>query len=134
MEESSIFTKIIKGEVPSEFIYQDEICVVILTIEPLSEGHMLVIPRTQIDDLWELDSATYHHMWDVAKAMTDRLNKAYDYERIGAVVEGFAVPHAHIHVFGYEQPLEPTIIKHAQRKEFASPEELREIADRLRSA
>ena len=132
--QDSIFTKIIKGEVPSEFIYQDDTAVVILTIEPLTEGHMLVIPRTQVDDLWELDDATYRHLWNVARMMTTRLRRAYDYERVGAVVEGFAVPHAHIHVFGYEQPLEPTIIKHAQRKDFASPEELHETADRLRSA
>lgn len=131
--QDSIFTKIIKGEVPSEFIYQDDTTVVILTIEPLTEGHMLVIPRTQVDDLWELDETTYHHLWDVAKAMTTRLRKAYDYERIGAVVEGFAVPHAHIHVFGYEQPLEPTVMKRAGHKEFASPDELRETADRLRT-
>ena len=132
--QDSIFTKIIKGEVPSEFIYQDDTTVVILTIEPLTEGHMLVIPRTQVDDLWELDISTYHHMWDVAKSMTERLRNAYEYERIGALVEGFAVPHAHIHIFGYEQPLEPTVIKRAGHKEFASPEELRETADRLRTA
>ena len=131
--EDSIFTKIIKGEIPSEYIYQDETAIVILTIEPLTEGHMLVIPKAQVDDLWELDTHTYHHLWDIAKAMTARLKTIYDYERIGAVVEGFSVPHAHIHVFGYEQPLEPTIIKHAGHKDFASPEELREVADRLRA-
>ena len=57
--QDSIFTKIIKGEIPGEIIYEDDSCVALLTIEPISEGHCLVVPRKQVDHLWDAD-----HLWD----------------------------------------------------------------------
>ncbi len=136
--EDSIFTKIIKGEVPGEMIFQDDQCAVLLTVAPNSPGHMMVIPKTQIDHLWDLEDELYHHLMSVAKQMATRLRAAYTYERIGLIVEGFGVPHAHIHVFGYEKPLEPTIedvqkIKREKGDFFATPEELQQAADKLRA-
>ena len=136
----SIFTKIINDEIPGEVMYQDDQCFVILTIQPFTPGHMLVIPREQIDHLWDIDDQTYQHLFEVAKWMQDKLKKAYpDYERIGLLVEGFGVPHAHIHVFGYEQPLEGTIADHAAWKQstdnpMVSADELHTVAEKLRLA
>lgn len=138
--EDSIFTKIIKGEIPGEIIYRDEQCFVILTIQPLTEGHMLVIPRQQIDHLWDLDIETYHHLFDIAKQMSDKLKEVYpNYKRVGLIVEGFGVPHTHVHVLGYDQPLEATVLTHYEAKQkngehFASQESLKAVADKLRSA
>ncbi len=100
---------------------------------------MLVIPNEQIDSLWDVDDQTYQHLFDVSKQMQAKLRNAYpDYKRIGLLVEGFGVPHAHIHVFGFHEALEPTIAKHATWKESADgsavpSDTLRAVAEKLRA-
>ena len=135
----SIFTKILHGEIPGHVIYQDDTTFVILTIEPLSPGHMLVIPKLEVDHLWDLDDKTYHHLFEVARRMQAKLKTTYPiYDRIGLIVEGYGVPHAHIHVFGYEQPLEKMIADRVSRKSssdnlMVSQESLKPVAEKLRS-
>ncbi len=135
----SIFTKILHGEIPGHVIYQDDTTFVILTIEPLSPGHMLVIPKLEVDHLWDLDDTAYHHLFDVAKQMQAKLKSAYpDYERIGLIVEGYGVSHAHIHVFGCGQPLEKMIADRVRRKSdgenlVVSPDTLQPVAEKLRA-
>lgn len=133
--EDSIFTKIIKGNIPGQIIYQDDIAAVLLTNEPLTEGHMLVVPRQQVDSLWDLDDQTYTHVWDVARSMARLLQKTYpQYTRIGSIVEGFGVPHAHIHIFGYEQPLNETIARRIQEGPSGiTQEQLAAVGTKLRS-
>ncbi|MDQ5982219.1 MAG: histidine triad family protein [Patescibacteria group bacterium] len=138
--QDSIFTKISNGEIPGEIIYQDDTCFVILSIEPFTDGHMLVIPYEQIDHLWDLDEKTYHHLFDVAKKMQTIIKRAYpEYPRIGMLVEGFGVPHAHVHVYGYKYPLEKTVVDHVEWKKtadspFAAADQLRAVAEKLRAA
>lgn len=138
--QDSVFTKIIKGEMPGEVIYQDDQCFVPLTIQPLTEGHMMVIPRQQVDHLWDLDDEIYHHLFRVARQMQAKLKIAYpDYPRIGLLVEGFGVPHTHVHIFGYTQPMEETILEHKAWKEqrgssFVDAEQLHMVAEKLRAA
>lgn len=134
MQEASIFTKIINGEVPGEIIYSDDTCIALLSHEPITTGHTLIIPKSQVDQLWDLDEEVYHHLFDVAKQVSVMIDKAYHYKRIGLVVEGFGVPHAHIHVFGYRQPLEPTIAEFSTNKHQASPDELKAVASKLQEA
>jgi histidine triad (HIT) family protein len=137
--QDSIFTKILKGDIPGEVIYQDNQSFVLLTIQPMTPGHMLVVPRQQIDHLWDVDNETYHHLFDVAKQMQELLNEAFpNYERIALGVEGYGVPHAHIHVFGLEKPLEETTVDFIGRKKSASnaqisPDELSVVAQKLRA-
>lgn len=131
--EDSIFTKIYKGEIPGEIIYDDEQCFVLLTIEPITPGHCLVVPKEQIDHLWDVEDALYQHLMQIAKQMAGRLRQAYDYTRIGMLVEGFGVPHAHVHVLGYDKPLEPTITEHIEQKRFWEQDELKREADKLRA-
>lgn len=132
MSEPSIFTRIINGEVKQQILYQDDLCFVILTHEPISPGHLMVIPREEIDHLWDVDDNLYQHLMLIAKKMALKMRQAYDYKRIGMLVEGFGVPHAHVHVFGYTQPLEPTIVNHIANKRIMSPKELQTEADKLR--
>lgn len=134
--QDSIFTQLIKTKSPEDFIYQDDTCVVFLTIDPITPGHMLVIPREQVDHLWDLDDETYHHLWTVAKQMAGVLRRAYgdEYRRIGSVVEGFGVPHAHIHVFGYREDLEHTIKAHADNRPGTTPVEINKITTKLRAS
>ncbi|MDB5183870.1 MAG: Histidine triad family protein [Candidatus Saccharibacteria bacterium] len=136
----SIFTKILRGDIPGEVIYQDDTCFVILTIQPMTPGHMLIIPKQEIDHLWDIDDTTYHHLFDVAKQMQAKLKKAYpNYLRIGLIIEGFGVPHAHIHVFGLEDPLEETTLEFITWKRnsdnpMASSDDLHTAAEKLRAA
>jgi diadenosine tetraphosphate (Ap4A) HIT family hydrolase len=68
----------------------------------------------------------------VAKKMALKMRQVYDYKRIGMLVEGFGVPHAHIHVFGFNEPLEPTIVSHIANKKIMTPNQLRTEADKLK--
>jgi histidine triad (HIT) family protein len=132
MQEPSIFTKILSGEIKQEIIYQDNLCFVILTHEPFTPGHALVIPVEQVDHLWDVEDALYLHLMEVAKKIALKLRAVHSYERVGLIVEGYGVPHAHIHVFGYEQPLEPTITDHIAHRHTSTPEELKTEAYKLR--
>jgi diadenosine tetraphosphate (Ap4A) HIT family hydrolase len=130
---NSVFTKIYSGEIPGEIVYDDDQCFVMLTIEPITPGHCLVIPKEQVDHLWDVNDELYQHLMHVAKAMADRMRNVYDYKRIGMLVEGFGVPHAHVHIFGYEQPLEPTMMDHIKNKRTLGADELKAEADKLRA-
>ena len=132
MNEPSIFTRILKGEIKQEIIYKDELCFVITTHEPISAGHILVIPVQQVDHLWDVTDPVYSHLFEVAKKMAHTLKAVYSYERIAMVVEGYGVPHAHIHLFGIDEPLEEVMLYHAAHKKIASPEELAKEAAKLR--
>jgi histidine triad (HIT) family protein len=130
----SVFTLMLKGEIPREIVYEDDLCFVIPTLEPLTPGHLLVIPNEQIDSIWDTPDDLYHHLFDVAKQMAAAVEKAYGYKRVGMIVEGFGVPHAHIHILGLNEGFEPTTLKHIEAKRDATPEELKETADKLRTA
>lgn len=132
MKEPSIFTKIINGEIAQHILYQDPKCFVILTHEPISPGHLMVIPREQIDDLWDVNDDLYQYLMIIAKKMALKMREVYDYKRIGMIVEGFGVPHAHIHVFGLDQPLNPTIEHHIATGRILTPDELQPDADKLK--
>lgn len=132
MTEPSIFTQIINGQIKQHILFQDAKCFVILTHEPMTPGHLMVIPREQIDHLWDVDDDLYQHLMLVAKKMALKMREVYDYTRIGMIVEGFGVPHAHIHVFGLYQALNPTILEHmAKAKKMLTPGELQADADKL---
>ncbi|MDB5166974.1 MAG: Histidine triad family protein [Candidatus Saccharibacteria bacterium] len=132
MTEPSVFTRIINGEIKQHILYQDDLCFVILTHEPITPGHCMVIPKEQIDSLWDVNDELYQHLMMISKKMAHKMEEAYDYKRIGMIVEGFGVPHAHIHVFGLDKALNPTIVDHmAKEHPILSPEELQPEADKF---
>ena len=94
----SIFTRIIDGEIPGRFVWQDDVCVAFLDVRPLAHGHVLVVPRTEVDQWTDLDADTVTHLMGVAhrigQAQKDLLSPA----RVGLMVAGFEVPHVHVHV------------------------------------
>lgn len=98
MTEPSIFTKIIQGEIPCHKVYEDESVIAFLDIHPQIEGHVLVVPKQQIDHIWDTPDDLYVHLWDVAKRVQQKIKAVYDPPRVGAAVEGFGVPHTHIHI------------------------------------
>lgn len=125
----SVFTKIIRGEIPSYKVYEDDKALVFLDIAPYTEGHCLVIPKKEVDHLWDLDDELYLHLMSVAKKVAERQRDVLHPKRVGVVVEGFAVPHVHIHVFPMNEGLEATI-EHAITP--PSSEEFETMVKRLR--
>jgi diadenosine tetraphosphate (Ap4A) HIT family hydrolase len=96
---TTIFTKIINGELPGRFVYQDDEVVAFLTIEPMTQGHTLVVPRAEVDQWQELDQAVFGRVMSVAQLIGRAVCRAFDAQRAGVIVAGLEVPHLHVHVF-----------------------------------
>ena len=93
-----IFTKIVNGEIPSHKIAEDEYHYAFLDINPLAMGHTLVIPKKEVDYIFDLDDDDYLKLWEFAKKVAAGLRKVMPCERIGVTVIGLEVPHTHIHL------------------------------------
>jgi histidine triad (HIT) family protein len=101
--EDSIFTKIIKGEIPSHKIYEDERSFVILDIYPIQPGQVLVVPKKQVGFVWDLEDEDYQAVMATAKKVAGRLREVFpDKQRIAMHIEGLdIVDHAHVKVFPF---------------------------------
>lgn len=97
----SIFTKIIKGEIPSHKIYEDELTLAFLDIHPKTPGHTLVVPKNQVDELQNLPDEDYEALMKTVKKVAQRLKETLKPQRIGIEVMGMDVPHAHVHAFPF---------------------------------
>ena len=95
---ASIFTKIVKGEIPSYKVAETENYYAFLDINPVMEGHTLVIPKKEVDYIFDLDDDTYQGLQAFAKKVALGIKKAIPCERVSVVVLGLEVPHAHIHL------------------------------------
>lgn len=102
--EESIFTKIIKGEIPCEKIYEDAKTMAFLDIHPITPGHTLVVPKTQVDQFDDLSPDDYAALWQTVQKIANRLKEQLDCVRACVRVEGFDVPHAHVHVYPCNNP------------------------------
>lgn len=94
----SIFSKIVAGDIPAHKVAETIDFLAFLDINPLSEGHLLVIPKTEVDYIFDLDSETYVGLMMFAQIVAIGLKKAIPCERVGMTVIGLEVPHAHIHL------------------------------------
>lgn len=94
----TIFTKIIKGEIPSYKIAENENFYAFLDINPNAKGHTLVIPKKPVDKLFDLDEETYKALFLYARKISFAIEKVIPCDRIGLTVIGLEVPHAHIHL------------------------------------
>ncbi|MCD8741957.1 HIT family protein [Mucilaginibacter roseus] len=95
---SSIFSKIVAGEIPAHVVAESNEFLAFLDISPLAEGHVLVIPKKEVDYLFDLDDETYTGLQIFAKIVAKGLEKAVPCQRVGVAVIGLEVPHAHIHL------------------------------------
>lgn len=96
--EDSIFTQIIKGEIPCHKVYEDDKTMAFMDIHPVQDGHVLVIPKIQIDKLYDLPDEDYAALMQSAKKVARRIQEVLNPLRVVWAVEGFDVPHAHIHL------------------------------------
>ena len=94
----SIFTRIIDGEFPGHFVWKDEQAVAFMTIQPVREGHLMVIPRAEIDHWDDLPEPVAAHLMIVSQRIARALKDVFPCRRIGMMIAGLEVPHTHLHV------------------------------------
>lgn len=102
----SIFTKIIKGQIPSHKIYEDDQVYAFLDINPTQPGHTLVVPKIQIEFLWDLDDKSYQLLMAATKKIATNLREKLGVKYVGVKVIGEEVPHAHIHLIPFNKASE----------------------------
>ncbi len=125
----SIFTRIIAGEIPCYKIAESENCFACLDIFPLKAGHLLVVPKREVNELFDLDEELYTELQQFARKIGRALKKAIPCTRIGVAVVGLEVPHAHIHLIPIDRMKD---MDFAQEKLQFSPEEFEVIAASIR--
>ncbi len=101
--QDSIFTKIVKGEIPSHKIYEDDKTLAFLNIYPAQPGHTIVIPKKQVQFVWDLDATTYQAVMATAQKVAKHLKAALNSPYVAEMVVGVDVPHAHVHLIPFSK-------------------------------
>ncbi len=125
---SSIFTKIIQGDIPSYKIAENEFCYAFLDIFPLQKGHVLVVPKKEVDLIFDLEDSDYQELMSFSKKIAKVIKKAIPCERVGMNVIGLEVPHAHVHLIPINNVND---INFANEKLKFSNEEFKSIAEQI---
>ncbi|MCI0619935.1 HIT family protein [Candidatus Wolfebacteria bacterium] len=123
-----VFCKIVEGIISSEKVYEDENFFVFLDIKPINPGHLLIVPKQHVDDVFDLPDMLYTKLFVLAKTLAPKLRDAVESTRVGVAVEGFGVAHAHVHLVPLNGPHE----LNPERAKETSLEKLRENAERIR--
>lgn len=127
--EETIFTKIIKGEVLAYKIYEDEKTLAFLDIEPTRYGHVLVVPKVQIDQYIDLPDDDYMALWRAVKKVAARLREIIGKERVVVKIIGTDVPHVHVHLFPLNKGEKPY---HDESSPTLTSAEFQQLAEKLR--
>lgn len=130
-QKTSIFTKIIEREIPAHIVAETAYYIAFLDINPLKKGHLLCVPKVQVDYLFDLDEVTYQGLHAFVAKVAKALKKAVSCERIGTAVLGFEVPHCHIHLVPMDDIND---LNFANPKLKFSDEELKTIASDIKAA
>lgn len=127
----TIFSRILAGQLPGRFVWSDPQCAAFLTINPVTPGHTLVVPRAEIDHWTDLPPELAAHLMRVAHAIGGAMQRAFAPRRVGLLVAGFEVPHTHLHVIGLGG-MRDLDLAHAERS--PQPAALDAAATKLREA
>jgi len=127
---SSIFMKIISGEIPCHKIMEDDKYLAFLDIRPINPGHCLAIPKKEIDYIFDVDDDQLKGLIIFAKKVAQKIKKVSDCQKIGIMVAGLEVPHAHIHLI----PINSVKDLNFANAKAATQEELAKMAEKIRSA
>lgn len=125
---SSIFTKIINGEIPSYKIAEDENFIAILDVNPNAKGHCLCIPKQEINKIFDMDETLYLELMKFSRKVAKAVEKTVECKRIGVAVVGLEVPHVHVHLI----PLHDMDDMRFQKKVTLTKEEFEELAEAIR--
>jgi histidine triad (HIT) family protein len=125
----TIFTRIIKGEIPCYKIAEDSENFAFLDINPNTPGHTLCVPKKEVDKLTDLDQASYESLMRFSRRVAQAVEQSVDCLRAGMTVIGLEVPHVHVHIIPLTEMADATF----QRKVSMSPQEFEAVAERIRS-
>ena len=95
---TTVFTRIIEGELPGTFVWRDERCVAFLSINPLAHGHTLVVPIEEVDHWVDASPDLVAHLFEVTRVIGVAQRDAFQCDRVGVIIAGYEVPHTHVHV------------------------------------
>lgn len=126
---ATIFSKIIKGEIPCYKVAEDENFLAFLDINPNAKGHTLCIPKVEVDKILDLDEATYMGLMAFSRKVGKAIEQSIDCKRVGLTVIGLEVPHVHVHLIPLNSMQDATF----QKKETLSKEEFKQVADVISS-
>ena len=127
---ASIFTKIVKGEIPCHKIAESDQFLAFLDIFPLAKGHVLVIPKVETDSIFDVEENNYANLWVFARQVAKAIEKSIPCKRVGVAVIGLEVPHAHIHLIPLQSVED---INFSRPKLKLAPEEFQSIADKIKA-
>ncbi|RRJ91752.1 HIT family protein [Flavobacterium macacae] len=125
----SIFTKIIKGEIPAYKVAEDENYLAFLDVNPNAKGHTLCIPKQEIDKIFDMEEEQYLGLLKFSRKVSKALEKAVPCKRVGMAVIGLEVPHAHVHLI----PLNEMDEMRFQNKVKLTKEEFEEVAEKIKA-
>ena len=125
----SIFTKIINGEIPSYKVAENEDFFVFLDINPNAVGHTLVVPKQEVDKVFDLDDELYLKLMQYSKTVATAMEKALPCKRVGMSVIGLEVPHVHVHLIPLNEMADATFTKKVKLSE----DQFKEVAEKIQS-
>ena len=128
---TGVFSRIIAGELPGAFVWRDVRCVAFMSINPIATGHTLVVPIKEIDHWLDADADLVAHLFDVTRIIGLAQREAFECRRIGVIVAGYEVPHAHIHVIPTNSMAD---VAFANAAEWVDRDELESAAAAIRRA
>ncbi|NDE20874.1 MAG: HIT family protein [Actinobacteria bacterium] len=125
---TTLFTRIIEGELPGHFALKDDNCVVFMTIAPIREGHALVVPRQPIDRWTDLSAGLSAHVFEIAHRVASAQRRVFGCDRVGLVIAGFEVNHCHLHCIPADAMSD---LNFANQQQNVPPDHLADAAARL---
>ena len=128
---ATLFTRILKGELPGRFVWRDEHCGAFLTIAPIRPGHLLVVPHAEVDHWLELDPELAQHLTGVAQTLGKAIRHGFPCKKVGLMIAGLEVPHVHLHVLPIDRLQD---MDFANQDENARPEDLDAAASTIRAS
>ncbi|MGB0112443.1 MAG: HIT family protein [Ilumatobacteraceae bacterium] len=127
---STVFTKIIDGVFPGVFVWRDDLCVAFMSINPMANGHVLVVPIEEVDHWIDASPELAAHLFSVTHTIGQAQQRAFDCERVGVIVAGYEVPHTHVHVIPTTDMRE---LSFANAAASVDPADLEAAAEKIRS-
>jgi diadenosine tetraphosphate (Ap4A) HIT family hydrolase len=128
---STVFTRIIQGDLPGTFVWRDERCVAFMSINPMAPGHALVVPIEEVDHWVDASPELAAHLFEVTRVIGVAQRDAFRCDRVGVIIAGYEVPHTHIHVIPTQDMSQ---LSFANAAASVDPDELRAAADAIRDA
>ncbi len=128
---ATVFSRIIDGDLPGTFVWRDDDSVAFLSINPVQPGHLLVVPRAEVDHWIDLETPLACHLMAVAQTLARAVQRVYEPLKVGLLIAGLEVPHTHLHVIPI---MHGEADLHLDRASVASPDALEAEAVRIRAA